>query len=230
VNAVSLYVEHGDATFRSVHVEAARRVASIARRNGVQRLVHVSGIGADAVSSSRYIRSRGEGELAVRSEFPDATVVRPAVMFGSDDAFLTVIVKLLRRLPVYPMFGGGHTRLQPVYVEDVAQAVLNVIQHSEMRGATLEFAGPEIYAYRDLLRMIAAAVHARTALVPVPFTLWHALARVAEFLPQPPLTRNQIELMEIDSVARPDAPGFDQLGISPRSIQEILPEVLDRSF
>lgn len=227
VNAVSLYVEHGDVTFRSVHVEAARRIASVAHRNGVERLVHVSGIGADPASSSPYIRSRGEGELAVRSEFPNANIVRPAVMFGPDDAFLTVMITLLRRLPVYPMFGRGHTRLQPAYVEDVAQAVANVLQRSELRGATLECAGPRIYAYRDLLKTIADVAHARTALIPVPFTIWHTLAHVAELLPRPPLTRNQVELMGIDNVASLDAPGFDQLGISPRSVEAILPTMIE---
>lgn len=225
VNAVSLYVERGDVTFQSVHVDAARRIASVANRNGVVRLVHVSGIGADPASSSPYIRSRGEGELAVRSEFPNARLIRPAVMFGPDDAFVTVIVKLVRRLPVYPMFGRGQTRLQPAYVEDVAQAIANVLQRPEMSGATLECAGPKIYVYRDLLNTIAAAAHARTALIPVPFALWHALARVAELLPRPAVTRNQVELMEIDSVAKPDALGFDQLGISPRELEAILPAI-----
>jgi NADH dehydrogenase len=223
VNAVSLYVEHGDTTFQSVHVEAARRIASIAQRNGVEHLVHISGIGADPKSPSPYIRSRGQGELAVRSEFPNASIVRPAVMFGPDDAFLTVIIKLLRRLPVYPMFGRGHTRLQPAYVEDVAQAIANILQRSDMRGATLECAGPGIYTYRDLLQTIAEVTRARSALIPIPFTIWHAIVRAAEVLPHPPLTRNQVELMEIDSIARPDAPGFDQLGISPKSLEAILP-------
>ena len=227
VNAVSLHVEHGNARFQSVHVEAARRIASLARRSGVERLVHVSGIGADAASSSRYIRSRGEGELAVRSEFPNVTFVRPAVMFGADDAFLSVIVKLLCRLPVYPMFGRGHTRLQPAYVEDVAQAIATLLHRSDMFGATVECAGPAIYAYRDLLKTIAAAAHARAALIPVPFFLWTALARLAELLPRPPLTRNQVELMEVDTVASPNVPGFDQLGIAPRSIEAILPMIVE---
>ena len=125
VNAVSLYVEHGLETFHSVHVESAQRVAVQAHRAGVERLVHVSGIGADAASPSRYIRKRGEGELAVRAAFDDAIFVRPAVMFGPDDAFLTTILKLLRQLPIYPMFGRGLTRLQPAYVEDVAEAIGN---------------------------------------------------------------------------------------------------------
>ena len=126
VNAVSLYVEHGPETFHSVHVEAAQRIAVQADRAGVERLVHVSGIGADAASKSRYIRKRGEGEFAVRAAFADALFVRPAVMFGPDDAFLTTILKLLRQLPIYPMFGRGRTRLQPAYVEDVAEAVARV--------------------------------------------------------------------------------------------------------
>jgi uncharacterized protein YbjT (DUF2867 family) len=123
VNAVSLYVEHGQENFHSVHVESAQRVAAQAHRAGVDRLIHISGIGADAASQSRYIRMRGEGELAVRAAFVAALIVRPAVMFGPDDAFLTTILKLLRELPVYPTFGRGVTRLQPAYVEDVAEAI-----------------------------------------------------------------------------------------------------------
>ena len=119
VNAVSLYVEHGQETFHSVHVESAQRIAAQALRAGVDRLIHISGIGADTASQSQYIRKRGEGELAVRAAFGDALFVRPAVMFGPDDAFLTTILRLLRQLPIYPMFGRGLTRLQPADVEDV---------------------------------------------------------------------------------------------------------------
>src|SRR6266700_3978570 len=115
VNAVSLYVEHGQETFHSVHVESAQRVADHALRAGVHRLIHISGIGADAASQSRYIRKPGEGELAVRAAFVEALFIRPAVMFGPDDAFLTTILKPLRQLPIYPMFGRGVTRLQPAY-------------------------------------------------------------------------------------------------------------------
>jgi NAD(P)H-binding len=114
VNAISLYVEHGSETFHSVHVEAAARIASVARRIGAKRVVHVSGIGADATSPSAYIRSRGEGEAAVLAAFPGAVIVRPAVMFARDDGFLTTILRLLRVLPAYPIFGDGRTRLQPV--------------------------------------------------------------------------------------------------------------------
>ena len=155
VNAVSLYVERGRETFHSVHVEAAERVAAQARRAGVERLAHVSGIGSDAASPSLYIRKRGEGELAVRSAFVDAALIRPAVMFGPDDAFLTTILDLLGRLPVYPMFGRGRTKLQPAYVEDVAEAIARTLQRTDVQAITFECGGPRVYTYEELVRTIA---------------------------------------------------------------------------
>lgn len=225
VNAVSLYVERGDATFHSVHVEAARRLAARARQDEVERLVHVSGIGADAVSPSLYIRKRGEGELAVRAAFADAIVVRPAVMFGPDDAFLTSLLALLRKLPVFPMFGRGLTRLQPVYVDDVAEAIASAIAQTQRRAVTFECGGPRAYSYEQLLRVLAREAGLEARLIPMPFAAWHALAWVAEMLPNAPVTRNQIELMQVDNVASPSMPGFAELGISPRPLESVLSEM-----
>jgi uncharacterized protein YbjT (DUF2867 family) len=221
-NAVSLYVERGQETFHSVHVESAERVATRALRAGVERLLHVSGIGSDAASSSLYIRKRGEGELAVRGAFADATLVRPAVMFGPDDALLTTILELLRRLPVYPMFGRGLTRLQPAFVEDVAEAIASALQRTDMQATTFECGGPRVYTYEQLIRSIANEANSKCMLMPFPFAAWHALAWFAEMLPNPPITRDQVELMQVDNVASPEMPGFEDLGISPRSLEDIL--------
>jgi NADH dehydrogenase len=227
VNAVSLYVEHGQDTFHSVHVESAHRVAAQARRAGVERFAHVSGIGSDATSPSHYIRKRGEGELAVRTAFANATLIRPAVMFGPGDAFLTIILKLLARLPVCPMFGRGLTRLQPAYVEDVAEAIARALQEAERYVTTFECCGPRIYTYEKLLRTVADEASLKTKLIPIPFAAWQALAWFAEVMPSPPITRNQVELMQIDNVSSsPKMPGFGELGISPRSIEETLREML----
>ena len=226
VNAASLYVEHGDETFQSVHVAAAERVARQARIAGVQRLAHVSGIGSDPRSSSKYIRARGEGELAVKAAFPDATLIRPAVMFGPGDAFVQPIASLLKRLPVYPLFGQGTTRLQPAFVDDVALALSAVSQRPDAHGKAIECAGPRIYSYEELLRKVANAMHVRARLMPMPFAAWHVIAGIAEWLPSPPITRNQVELMEVDNVASAGAPGFADLGIAPRSLEDILPSIL----
>ena len=224
VNAVSLYVEHGGETFRSVHVQAAQRLAREAQRAGVKRFVHVSGIGADPASSSRYIRSRGEGEAAVRNSFADAVIVRPAVMFGPDDRFLTTLLNLLRRLPAYPMFFRGQTRLQPVFVEDAGEAVARCMD--ETVAGTFECAGPLVYTYAALLEAIAHEAGLRPILVPMPLFVWHGLAAVGELLPSPPITRNQVELMEVDTAASPHSPGLSDLGISPQSIMPALQAML----
>jgi uncharacterized protein YbjT (DUF2867 family) len=226
VNAVSLYVEHGQETYHSVHVVSAERVAAQARRAGVERLAHVSGIGSDAASTSLYIRKRGEGELAVRAAFTDALLIRPAVMFGPDNSFLTPILKLLQRLPIYPMFGRGLTRLQPAYVEDVAEAIARALQQTEGHATTFECGGPRVYAYEELLRAVAHEARLKPRLIPIPFPAWHALAWFAEMLPSPPITRNQVELMQVDNVSSPGVPGFGELGISPHSVEEILQEML----
>ena len=226
VNAVSLYVARGTETFHTVHVAAAERLANEARKAGVERFVQISGIGADAQSPSPYIRARGQGEQAVRAVFAGATVIRPAVMFGPDDAFLNTLIKLLRRLPVYPMFGRGETRLQPADVEDVAEAVARVMQRTETGPLTVECGGPRVYSYEELLRTIARAASVNPILVPVPFGVWHALAWVAEMLPGAPVTRNQVELMQVDTVASPSLPGFAELGISPRPMEIVLQSML----
>ena len=229
VNAVSLYVEHATETFQSVHVEGARRVATHAQRAGVVRLVHVSGIGADAASPSPYIRSRGEGEAAVQAAFPSAVIARPAVMFAEDDAFLTTIIGLLRRLPAYPMFGSGQMRLQPVHVEDVAEAITGILQGQEIEPTMHEFGGPRVYSYEELLRSVAREAGLRTMLFPMAFPAWHALARIGELLPRPPITRNQVELMELDTVASEDLPGLRDLGIVPRAIEDVVQLIARRS-
>ena len=175
VNAVSLYIEQGKATFASVHVEAAERIGTKISQSGVERLVHVSGIGADPESRSLYIRSRGKGELAVGAVFRDATFIRPAVMFGPDDAFLTVIIRILRRFPAYPMFGQGRTRLQPAYVEDVAEAIATALQSPETPGMTFECGGPRVYSYEELLKTVARKMDRKPVFFPLPFAAWHAL-------------------------------------------------------
>jgi len=226
VNAVSLYRERAAETFNAVHVKAAERVARRAQRAGVERLIHVSGIGADAQSKSAYIRSRGEGELAVQAAFPSAIIVRPAVMFGPDDAFLTTLVTLLKRLPAYPMFGRGTTRLQPVHVEDVAEAIAHALQPSAQQAAAYELGGPRIYVYKDLVQLIAGRLHKRRILFPMSFPVWHALAALAEIVKGAPLSRSQVELMETDTVVAAGMPGFEALGVSPKHLEATLDEII----
>lgn len=226
VNAVGLYVEHGNATFRAVHVDGAKRVAEAARRHGAERLVHVSGIGADPDSSSPYVRCRADGEHAVRDTFDRATVFRPSVMFGPDDAFLNTLASLVRMLPVLPLFGRGRILLQPVFVGDVAQAAANALDRMDSVGRVYELGGPAVYSYRDLVEMVMHRSGRRRLLVPVPYFVWDGLAAAATVLPTPPLTEGHVALMKRDNIAAPGMPGLQDLDVSPTAINRALDRIL----
>jgi uncharacterized protein YbjT (DUF2867 family) len=225
VNAVSLYLEQGNASFHSVHVAAASRIARLASDVGVRRLVHVSGVGADPSSPSLYIRERGEGEHAVRASFPDVCLVRPTVMFGHDDRFLTPLRSLVSSFPVFPLFGRGITRLQPVHVSDVAEGIARLISENSPHPATFELGGPGIYSYRQIIRALARSAGADPVLLPVPLEFSNALALLGERLPGIPISRNQVDLMRLDNVTSANMPGFSELEIEPRSLEETLPEL-----
>jgi NADH dehydrogenase len=230
VNAVSAYVEKSGVTFESVHVQGAETVAREAVRLGVASLVLVSGLGADPQSRSPYIRSRGRGEVAVQQAFPNATIVRPSAMFGPGDALFGTLAQLARRLPVLPLIGGGHTRLQPVYVEDVAEAIALMLTDSGSSGRTYELAGPRVYTMRELVELVLQFVGKQRLLVPIPFAVAEAQARFFEFLSlNPPLTTGQVDLLKADNVAGGTLPGLLELNIQPKAVEEVVPTYLGRS-
>jgi uncharacterized protein YbjT (DUF2867 family) len=230
VNAVSAYVEKGGVTFETVHVQGAETVALEAVRLGVARLVLISGLGADLQSRSPYIRSRGRGELAVQQAFPGAAIVRPSAMFGPGDALFGTLASLARLLPVLPLIGGGRTRLQPVYVEDVAEAVAHILADPGTIGRTYELAGPGVYTLRELVRFTLRVVGKRRLLMPLPFTIAKIQARLFELLPSPPLTTGQVDLLKADSVASGALPGLRELNILPKAVEEVVPTYIGRSL
>jgi uncharacterized protein YbjT (DUF2867 family) len=228
VNTVSLWSESGgDDTFQSVHVEGAARVGRIARQGNVEDVILVSGIGADATSRSPFVRARAQGEQSLRETFPDAIVVRPSVMFGVDDAFLSTLTGV-SRLPVVPIFGRGDTRLQPVFVGDVANAVSRLLSAGFNGHETYELGGAQVYEYREVVERVLDHLGRSRPVVPVPFPVWHAIAKAMQVLPNPPLTRDQVILMEKDNVVQEGAATFADLGVSPRSLEECLGAVLGK--
>ncbi len=229
VNAVSAYVETGGVTFESVHERGAEMLAREAAVAGVARLVLISGIGADPESGSAYIRSRGRGERVVQEAFPGATIVRPSAMFGPGDALFGTLAHLARLLPVIPLIGGGHTRLQPVYVEDVAEAIAHMLADTGTAGRTYELAGPDVYTMRELTEIVLRITGRRRLLAPVPFAVAEIQARLFELLPNPPLTTGQVELLKADNVANASLPGLRELSIEPKTVEEVIPTYLRRA-
>ncbi len=225
INAVSLYVEKGGLDFDAIHVHGAARVARLAADAGAGRLVHVSGIGVDPASESRYVQARAQGETAVRSAFPGATVVRPSVIFGANDRFLSTLDSVTR-LPILPLFGHGGMRLQPVHVDEVALAIRASLADPATAGTVFELGGGEVLRYRDILRAVLRQRGRRRILLPVPFRIWRGIARVSALLPNPPVTIDQLALLAMDNVVGCDAATFADLGIAPRGLIERLPACL----
>jgi uncharacterized protein YbjT (DUF2867 family) len=227
VNLVGVLTETRAATFQAMHVDAAARVAAAAASAGVRRFVHISAIGADPASDSRYAASKGEGELAVRSAFPTATIVRPSIVFGPEDNFFNRFASMARVLPFMPVIEGA-TRMQPVYAGDLADAVLAALMSDAAAGKAYELGGPKAWLFVDLLAYILKVTERDLPLVNMPVALTQLQARVLEMLPGKLLTRDQLKLLAHDNVVASNALGFSDLGISPTAVEQVVPDYLRR--
>ena len=228
VNLVGTMSARGSQGYDALHVSAADTIAKCARAAGVSSLVHVSAIGGDPDSESAYARSKAEGELRVRAAFPDAAILRPSLLFGPEDEFFNRFANLARILPALPLIGGGHTRFQPVFVGDVAGAVVTCIENPATRGQTYELGGPAVYSFREILQLILRITNRRRLLLPLPFPLAMLNASVLQFLPGQLLTREQVHLLKRDNVVAEGALTLRDLGIQPESLEAILPTYLWR--
>lgn len=227
VNLVGILFESGRQRFDAVQAEAPGHIARAARAAGVSTFVQMSAIGASPDSPSRYALSKAAGEAAVRSEFPTATIIRPSIVIGPEDEFFNRFAKMAQLSPALPLIGGGRTRFQPVYVGDVAKALHRAVDDPAMAGNTYELGGPRIYTFRELMELLLKVIGRHRGLIPVPFVLAEALGLILQFLPSPPLTRDQARQLRRDNVVTPGALTFADIGLQPQAIEAILPTYLD---
>lgn len=228
VNLIGILFESGRQSFSAVQAEAPAKIAAAATDAGVTQLVQLSAIGADAGGDADYARSKAAGEAAVRERFPDAVILRPSVVFGPEDDFFNRFGQMAQLSPFLPLIDGGATRFQPVYVDDVAQAVLVALTDASLRGQTFELGGPDIYTFKELLEYLLGELDRHRMLVNLPSGLARLQARFMELLPKPPLTRDQIALLAHDNVVSADAKSFADLGIEPTPIEMIVPDYVKR--
>ncbi len=227
VNLVGLLAERRQGDFSRVHAEGAGRVARLAAAAGLRRLVHVSAIGADPASPSRYAATKGEGESAVRAAFPAATILRPSIVFGAEDGFFNRFGQLAMLSPVMPVLAGD-TKFQPVYVADVADAVTAALDRGETAGQIYELGGPRVWSFRELLAYILRETHRKRLLLDVPMPLARLQARVLERLPGKLLTCDQLLMLEHDTIVHPGMPGLAELGVAPTPVELVVPTYLRR--
>jgi len=227
VNLVGILTEGHAGEFQRVMGEGAGNVARAAAAAGVSAFVHVSAIGADPASPSGYGRAKAAGEAAVLAAFPTATVLRPSIVFGPEDKFFNRFGAMAQMLPVMPVIAGA-TRFQPVYVGDVADAVMAALARGDAAGRIYELGGPQVFTFRELLAWVLRETQRHRPLIEVPGALAQLQARVMELLPGKPLTRDQLAMLGRDNVVSAGTAGLPELGIVPTPIDLVVPEYLRR--
>jgi len=232
INLVGILAASGAQTFDAVQARGAESIAKVAASVGAS-MVHVSAIGADDRSSSQYARSKAAGEKSVLAALPSATIMRPSVVFGPEDQFTNRFAALARLSPALPLIGGGETRLQPVYVGDVATAIADAVDGKAKAGATYELGGPEVLTMREIMETILEITDRDRMLVSLPFGLAKLQSIFLQFAPGAlKLTPDQVELLRSDNVVSQAAKSagltLEGLGITPDSMEAVAPQYLWR--
>lgn len=232
VNCVGILYERGrKRRFKSAHVDFPAAIARACSEEGVLRFVHISSLGCDKAQSA-YAKSKLEGEKAVLSNFPRATILRPSVVFGTEDRFFNMFAKLSRYFPFLPLIGGGRTKIQPVYVGDVAEAALTCLYAVGeggdcVEGEIFELGGPEVLTFREVYEKLFYHTGRRRCLVRIPWGLAKVQAWFMSFFPDPLLTPDQVETLKTDTVVSSSMKGFEELGVRVHSLDSILPGYLE---
>jgi uncharacterized protein YbjT (DUF2867 family) len=232
VNATGTDHSSGNQTFDAVVAFGGEAIAKAARSANASLMIMVSGLGAGAVPNCKAVVAKGEAETATARNFPGSMVVRPSVVFGPDDRFFNKMAAMARFSPVLPVFGDGNTKIQPVFVGDVAEAIAVLIDAGRSTGKTYELGGPEIASMKELTQFTIDTALRKRLIIPVPWPIAKLLAIVGGLLPGKPITSDQLELLKVDNVvgekAKMDHRTLEGLGITPRSFRAIVPSYLYR--
>jgi uncharacterized protein YbjT (DUF2867 family) len=228
INTIGILSESRTQRFESLQAELPARIGQRAAQNNMSAVVHLSAIGVDLNSSSRYAQTKAKGEAALRESFPDAIILRPSLVFGAGDGFFNRFATMAVMAPGLPLIGGGTNKVQPVYVGDVAAAVASVLANPKAKGKTYELGGPAVMRFRDAMAYILKQTKRRRLLIPVPHAVMNIAASAMAILPNPPVTRDQLKLLKVDNVVAEDALGLRDLGIDPTPIELIVPSYLER--
>lgn len=233
VNLVGILHQEGAQSFDAVQSRGAAAIAECARAAGIENFVQLSAIGADPDSASAYARTKAEGERAVRDLVPTAAIMRPSIIFGREDGFFNKFAAMAMMSPALPMIGGGKTKFQPVYVDDVADAICEALENPEARGKTFELGGPRVYTFKELMQLMLSEIGRKRILAYVPFPVASMLGfagQIAGLLPfvDPPLTADQVTLLKTDNVVAEGALALADLGVAPHTVESILPSYMVR--
>lgn len=226
INCVGILYETGKQTFEDTQFLGAKNIALACQQNHIKKLIHISALGADENSKSHYAQSKAKAEKTILDIMPNSTILRPSIIIGIEDKFFNMFAKLTSISPILPLIGGGQTKFQPVYVGDIAQAVLSVINSDQTDGKTYELGGLKVFTFKELLEKMLFEIGKKRLLVPVPFCIAKLKAFFLQLLPKPLLTIDQVELLKTDNIVHDNKYSFKELDITPTDIDIILPTYL----
>ena len=227
INLVGVLFEKGRNNFMSVHCDLPKIIGLKANELGISKLIHLSALGVDT-SQSKYAKSKLAGENALLEVYPQAVILRPSVVFGAGDNFFNMFAKMASFLPVLPLIGGGHTKFQPVYVEDIAEAVTNIVSDNiaETDNPIYELAGPEIVSFKEIYEILLEHINRDRMLVPLPWAVAKMQGMVLGLMPKPLLTLDQVRSLKFDNIKDEQSAGLKELGVTPTAMGVILPRYL----
>jgi NADH dehydrogenase len=227
INLVGIFHEIGKQKFDSIHHQAAIKIAQICQEENVQTLIHFSALGAHLNASSHYAKTKAEGENRVQNIFPKTVIFRPSLVFGAEDNFFNRFAAIALLYPFLPLVYRGQTQFQPVFVNDIARAVEVVISQN-IQGQILELGGSTVYTFKQLMEIMLKTINRSCALIPMPNFIAYTVGSIAQYLPNPILTIDQMRLLKMNNILTNTKPGLNDLGISPKSLEAIIPTYLRR--
>ncbi len=228
INLVGKLFSKGGQTFENIHNRAPSKLAEICREAGVPKFIHVSALGVDHADTSTYAESKLLGENNIRRIFQGVTIFRPSVIFGAEDNFFNQFGQMASISPILPLIGGGKTKFQPVYVVNVADAIVQAVARDDMAGKIYELAGPDTYTFKELMQLVLDVTGQKARLVTIPNPIASLMGAFGSLLPKPPLTMDQVRLLKYHNVALGTLPGLKELGILPTSAMDVIPGYLSR--
>ena len=229
IDMVGILFEKGKRTFQSINKDVAINIASVCKEQNVKQFIYFSALNVNHAHESEYARSKYQAEQGIKKAFPNAIIVRPSVVFGADDNFFNFFAKFVSMFHFLPLIDNGHTKFQPVYVGDIAKAIVEIVKSGDLyNGKTFEFAGKNVYSYKELVKFLLKSINKKALMVSIPSFIAHYMSFFMEFLPQPLLTRDQVKLLKYDNVIHKDDKlmYLSTLGISPKTVEQVVPVYL----
>ncbi len=227
INLVGVLHESGGETYFNSHVTGVKNIAELSLKHEVNELIHISSIGANENSDSKYQSTKGKGEKILLKNFPKAKIIRPSIVFGPGDGFFSIQSKIVKLSPIVPMFGGGKNKFQPIYVKDLIEGIIKLLNSKDDHGKVYEFGGPDVMTMKEVYELILKTLEIKRLLIPAPTVVAKFIATFAQLLPDPIITRDLVKILKFDNVVNQKVNTIESLGINPQSPKAIVPTYLN---